>query len=129
MLWSLGLPALLLFGVFTAAPPVGQAVGLAMGINLLGGVFAGLAFAQLPVVAGRADRMVRVNGLLAQCGASGSLLGPPLMAACVQAGGWPAAAGLGLAVTVLALPLAWRAAAWAALAAETARRQAGAVPD
>jgi hypothetical protein len=31
------------------------------------------------------------------------------MAACVQAGGWTAAAGFGLVVSLLALPLAWRA--------------------
>ena len=125
MLLSLGLPALLLFGVFRPAPAIGVAIGLAIAINLLGGVFAGLAFALLPVVAGSAGRMVRANGLLAQCGASGSLLGPPLMAACVQAAGWPAAALLGGLVTVLALPLAWRAVTWAASAAERGHGQAG----
>ena len=125
MLLSLGLPALLLFGVFRPAPAVGVAIGLAIAINLLGGVFAGLAFALLPVLAGSAGSMVRANGLLAQCGASGSLLGPPTMAACVQAAGWPAAALLGGLVTVLALPLAWRAVTWAASAAERGHGQAG----
>jgi len=106
---SLGLPALLLFGVFTPAPQPGWAVALVVGLNMLGGVFASLAFALLPRVAGGAGQMVKVNGLLAQCGASGSLLGPPLMAACVQAGGWRAAAWLGLGCALLAMPLAWRA--------------------
>jgi hypothetical protein len=32
------------------------------------------------------------------------------MAACVQAGGWTAAAVFGLVVSLVALPLAWRAA-------------------
>lgn len=114
MLLALGLPALLLFGVFTPAPQAGVVIALAIAINVLGGVFASLAFALLPVVAGSADRLVRANGLLAQCGASGSLLGPPLMAACAQAGGWTAAALLGALVTALALPLAWWAAGWAA---------------
>ena len=108
---SLGLPALLLWGVFTPAPSAGLAITLVILINMLGGVFASLAFALLPGVAGSSGQMVRANGLLAQCGASGSLVGPPLMAVCVQAGGWPAAALLGSAVTLLALPLAWRAVA------------------
>ena len=117
---ALGLPALLLFGVFRPAPQAALAIALALLINVLGGVFASLSFALLPVVAGSAGQMVRANGLLAQCGASGSLLGPPLMAACVQAGGWPAAAVLGLVVTAAALPLAWRAAAAAPGAGSTA---------
>ena len=111
---SLGLPPLLLFGVFMPAPQAGVAIGLAVLLNMLGGVFASLAFALLPRLAGAPGQMVRANGLLAQCGASGSLLGPPTMAACVQAGGWTAASALGLVVSLLALPLAWRAASAAA---------------
>ncbi|OYU98681.1 MAG: hypothetical protein CFE45_15575, partial [Burkholderiales bacterium PBB5] len=106
---ALGLPALLLLGVFTPAPLPAVAIGGAIVLNLLGGIYASLAFALLPRVAGGTGQMVKVNGLLAQCGASGSLLGPPLMAACVQAGGWPAAAWLGLGCALLAMPLAWRA--------------------
>ena len=107
---SLGLPPLLLFGVFTPAPTAAVAIGLALVLNMLGGVFASLGFALLPRLATEPGQMVRANGLLAQCGASGSLLGPPAMAACVQAGGWTAAAVLGLVVSLVALPLAWRAA-------------------
>ena len=106
---SLGAPPLLLFGVFTTAPTAAVAIGLAVLLSMLGGVFASLAFALLPRLATAPGQMVRANGLLAQCGASGSLLGPPAMAACVQAGGWAAAAVLGLVVSAIALPLAWRA--------------------
>lgn len=106
---SIGLPPLLLFGVFTTAPPAAVAIGLTVLLSMLGGVFASLAFALLPRLATAPGQMVRANGLLAQCGASGSLLGPPAMAACVQAGGWTAAASLGLIVSLVALPLAWRA--------------------
>lgn len=106
---SLAVPALLLFGVFTTAPHPLVAVALAIALNMLGGVFASLTFALLPRVAGAPSQMVKVNGLIAQCGASGSLLGPPLMAACVQAGGWRAAAWLGLGCAAVAVPLAWRA--------------------
>jgi len=108
---SLGLPPLLLFGVFTPAPRAEVAIGLAIALNMVGGVFASLAFALLPRLATAPGQMVRANGLLAQCGASGSLLGPPTMAACVQVGGWTAAAVLGLIVSLIAMPLAWRAAA------------------
>jgi MFS family permease len=107
---SLGLPPLLLFGVFTTAPQAHVAIGLAVLLNMLGGVFASLAFALLPRLASEPGQMVRANGMLAQCGASGSLLGPPIMAACVQAGGWTAAAVLGLVASLAALPLAWHAA-------------------
>ena len=106
---SLGAPPLLLFGVFTTAPTATVAIGLAVLLSMLGGVFVSLAFALLPRLATAPGQMVRANGLLAQCGASGSLLGPPAMAACVQAGGWAAAAVLGLVVSAIALPLAWRA--------------------
>ena len=106
---SLGVPPLLLFGVFTTAPTATVAIGLAVLLSMLGGVFASLAFALLPRLATAPGQLVRANGLLAQCGASGSLLGPPAMAACVQAGGWAAAAVLGLVVSALALPLAWHA--------------------
>jgi CP family cyanate transporter-like MFS transporter len=106
---SLGLPPLMLFGVFTATPDAPVAIGLAVALNMVGGLFASLAFAILPRLVDGPGTMVRANGLLAQCGASGSLLGPPLMAACVQAGGWRAAAVLGLGVSLLAVAFAWRA--------------------
>ncbi len=106
---SLGLPPLLLFGVFAPAPPAAAAIALAVLLSMVGGVFASLAFAVLPRLAPAPGDLVRANGRLAQCGASGSLLGPPVMAACVQAGGWRAAALLGLLISLAALPLAWRA--------------------
>lgn len=109
VLLSLGLPPLLLFGVFTTAPQPAMAIGLAVLLNLVGGVFASLTFALLPRLAAGPGQLVHANGVLAQCGASGSLLGPPLMAASVQAGGWTAAAALGLLVSLAAVPLAWRA--------------------
>lgn len=108
---SLGLPPLLLFAVFTPAPVLPWALAAAVALNALGGIFASLAFALLPRVAPDARSLVRGNGWIAQCGASGSLLGPPLMAGAVQVGGWHAAAVLGLVVSALALPLIWRATA------------------
>lgn len=108
-LLALALPALMLWGIFRPAPDAAWAVGLAIACSLLGGVFASCAFAMLPRVALRPAQLARVNGLITQCGASGSLLGPPLMAAGVAWGGWQGAAALGVLITVPALPLAWRA--------------------
>lgn len=107
--WGLGLPPLLLFGLFTDRPDPPLALALAVGINVLGGVYASLSFALLPRLVQGAGPLVRANGWLAQCGASGSLLGPPLMASCVQAGGWGAAAGAGLVISAAAVACAWRA--------------------
>jgi MFS family permease len=107
---SIGLPPLMLWAAFRAEPDLPSALAWVIGLNMLGGVFASLAFALLPRLAGSPSRMVRANGLIAQCGASGSLLGPPAMAACVEWGGWPAAALFGAVVSAAALPLAWHAA-------------------
>ena len=108
--WSLGLPPLLLFGLFRSAPPQDLAIGLAIAINMLGGVFIGIAFALLPRVATTSPQLVGANGLIAQCGAAGSWLGPPVMAACVEHAGWNAAAGAGLLASVLSLALTTKAA-------------------
>lgn len=106
---ALGLPPLLLFAVFTPAPVRPWALAAAVAINALGGIFASLAFAWLPRVARGPAALVHANGWITQCGASGSLLGPPPSAAAVQAGGWTAAAVLGLVVSGVTLVLAWRA--------------------
>jgi hypothetical protein len=54
-------------------------------------------------------QLVRANGLITQFGASGSLLGPPVMAAGIGQFGWPGGAAVATAVALLSLPFAWRA--------------------
>lgn len=103
------LPGLMLFGVFVDSPAVLPVALLATALNALAGVYFSLAFAWLPAVAGGPAGMVRANGLIAQFGAGGALAGPPLMAACVERWGWPAAAVAGAAFALLAVPLAWGA--------------------
>ncbi len=103
------LPGLMLFGVFVDPPAVLPVALLATALNALAGVYFSLAFAWLPAVAGGPAGMVRANGLIAQFGAGGALAGPPLMAACVERWGWPAAAVAGAAFALLAVPLAWGA--------------------
>jgi cyanate permease len=90
----------LMFAVFGAGSQA-AAVGMAaLCLNLALGVYGGLAFALLPRVAGDAARAARTYGLLAQFGASGSLVGPPLLAFAAETAGWTAAAALGCALAV-----------------------------
>lgn len=84
---------------------------LAIAINAASGVFPSLVFALLPLAARTPERLALASGRLTQFGASGALLGPPLMGAVVERWGWSAAGGLALALSALAIPLAlfaWR---------------------
>ncbi|MFE0754796.1 MFS transporter [Inquilinus sp. NPDC058860] len=99
-------PALLLFAVFT--PSGGSWLWPAMAatlLNAISGAVPAVVFARLPDAVGPGGDMATANGLLAQGGASGSLLGPPLLAAAASHFGWPAAAGAGLAASALCLLL------------------------
>ena len=107
MLLSAAVPGLMLFGVFVEAPALLQVALVATVLNAIAGICFSLVFAWLPAVAGGSAGMVRANGLIAQFGAGGALAGPPLMAACVERWGWPAAAVAGAGFALLALPLAW----------------------
>jgi hypothetical protein len=66
-------------------------------------------FAAVPRMAAAPDHLAVVNGLIAQLGSAGTLLGPPLFALAVAAAGWgtfpplvAAFTGLGLAALLLA---------------------------
>ena len=105
---SLLVPAALAFAVFTPNGPTPWAAAIAVLLNAVSGLFVSFAFAHAPIAAGGVERMTQINGLIAQFGASGSLIGPPLMAAAVERWGWGAAAVCGLIVSLIALPLAAR---------------------
>lgn len=91
------------------APPL-QLVAMAIAVNLVSGVFASLVFALLPRVAGSPERLSLASGRLTQFGASGALLGPPLIGSVVErGGGWQAAGWASLALSLVAAGLAWRA--------------------
>ncbi len=108
---SLGLSGLLYLGVLRDAGDASWQAVLAIGINAASGVFPSLVFALLPLAAGSPQRLSLASGRLTQFGASGALLGPPLMGAVVERWGWHAAGGLSLALSLLAVPLAlfaWR---------------------
>lgn len=54
----------------------------------LGGLVPAAVFAAVPSIAPDASAIGPINGLLAQAGSLGSLAGPPLIALCVEWGGW-----------------------------------------
>ncbi len=101
------------------APPL-RLVALAVAVNLVSGVFASLVFALLPRVAGSPERLSLASGRLTQFGASGALLGPPLMGSIVEHWGWQAAGWASLALSLIAAGLAWRASVGGSLGGEKA---------
>lgn len=99
------LPALLLFLVFRENATLAWAAGLAILLNAVSGIVPAIAFAMLPAASGGERNLPAANGLFTQFGAGGSLVGPPLMAACVAPFGWPGAAVLGAAASAGCLVL------------------------
>lgn len=106
------------------APPL-QLAFMAIAVNLVSGVFASLVFALLPRVAGSPERLSLASGRLTQFGASGALIGPPLIGSVVEHWGWPAAGWASLALSLVAAGLAWRAVAHGAAVNATAAGAAG----
>ncbi|MEO8542416.1 MAG: MFS transporter [Burkholderiaceae bacterium] len=115
MTFAIVLPALMLFGVFNDNTGILQVAALMLVLNTISGVYSGLAFALLPVLARTDAEMAVANGLTLQLGATGSLLGPPLFAACVEQWGWAGAASAGALMSALCLALMQgaRPASWA----------------
>lgn len=112
LLLSLGGSGALYLAAYSTALPAEARAGAAVAVNLCSGVFATLVFGLLPRAAGHDDRLALASGRLTQCGASGALLGPPLVGACAERLGWPVAGGVSLGLSLVALPLAlwaWRA--------------------
>ena len=108
---SLGLSGLLFLAALRDDGQAPLQALLAIAVNAASGVFPSLVFALLPLAARTPERLALASGRLTQFGASGALLGPPLMGAVVERWGWSAAGGLALALSALAIPLAlfaWR---------------------
>ena len=99
------LPAVLLFAVFAEGASLARVTVLMLVLNTISGVYAGLAFALLPTLARSDHEMAVANGLTLQFGATGSLLGPPMFAACVERWGWTGAAVAGALVSTACLLL------------------------
>ncbi|MEO7937583.1 MAG: hypothetical protein ABIR55_03085, partial [Burkholderiaceae bacterium] len=99
------LPAGLLFAVFADGAGILRVTVLMLLLNAISGIYAGLAFALLPTLARSDQEMAVANGLTLQFGATGSLLGPPMFAACVERWGWTGAAVAGALVSTVCLLL------------------------
>lgn len=95
----------LTFVIFDPAAALPAVLRAALLQNAALGLFGGLAFAVLPRVAGERGT-ARAYGLLAQFGASGSLAGPPLLAAVYDLAGWRTMAALCAVLAIGALALA-----------------------
>lgn len=99
------LPAVLLFSVFAEGAGIVRVTVLMLVLNTISGIYPGLAFAMLPTLARSDHAMAVANGLTLQFGATGSLLGPPMFAACVERWGWTGAAVAGALVSAVCLLL------------------------
>jgi MFS family permease len=95
----------MLFAVFADGASVWRVALLMLVLNTVSGIYAGLAFALLPALARSDNDMAMANGLTLQFGATGSLLGPPVFAACVERWGWSGAAVAGALVSTACLVL------------------------
>lgn len=110
---ALVLSLLVTAALFPFAYQLGAAPGrlamVALLVNFVSGVFGSLVFALLPTAAGSADRLSLASGRLTQFGASGALLGPPLIGFIVERWSWHTAGVASLALSLLAASLAWAA--------------------
>lgn len=101
---SLLVPAALLFAVYFEGFPFALSSAIFIVLNIVSGIFPALVFSLLPRLSHDSD-VTAANGAIAQAGATGSLLGPPIYAYCVGLGGWPTAAAFGLVASSIAFLL------------------------
>jgi CP family cyanate transporter-like MFS transporter len=104
MVAGLVVPAALLFVAWDASAGAWAVSAASILLSAVSGVIPAIAFARMPVLAGPGGVAV-ANGLFAQFGASGSMVGPPLLAACAGHWGWTAAAMVGAAASAACLVL------------------------
>jgi predicted MFS family arabinose efflux permease len=97
------------FPVVRAGGSFGASVLAAAALLAANGVVVAGVFAAVPRMAAAPDHLAVVNGLIAQLGSAGTLLGPPLFALAVGVAGWgtfpplvAAFTGLGLVALLLA---------------------------
>jgi predicted MFS family arabinose efflux permease len=94
---------------FASAGSAGLGIAAAALILFANGAVVSAMFAAVPHLAGHPSGVALGNGLIAQLGSLGTLLGPPLFGAVIAAAGWHAVPALSLAFAVLGLALAWAA--------------------
>ena len=98
---------LTVYGGVLDSPATAKALA-AVTVNLFSGVFACLSFSLVARAAGSPDRLALASGRLTQLGASGALIGPPLLGAAVERWGWHSAGILSCLLSFVALaPAIW----------------------
>jgi MFS family permease len=102
--------------VFDGGGSVTRVVVAAAIVLLANGIVVSALFAAVPRLARDPARIALGNGLVAQLGSLGTLIGPPLFGSAIAAFGWHAVPALLLVFTLLGIALA--------LAAETAGKAA-----
>jgi MFS family permease len=109
---SLLMPLAAVPAFLTDAPLILAVVAAAV-ILVANGIVVSAMFAAVPRLARRPARIALGNGLVAQLGSLGTLLGPPLFGGAIAAFGWPATPVLilGFALCGIALALAAEVAA------------------
>src|SRR5215467_2638396 len=99
-------------GIFVNGVPDIARLALAGLYSAVIGVVPGCLFTAIPVHAPRRQLIGAATGLLMQVSNFGALIGPPITAALVSAGGWPAASWMtAIAMGIAALAgvfLHWR---------------------
>lgn len=100
------------FPAFSTGSASGQIVVFAAIATFMSGILVAQTFATVPKVAGTPDLVGPSNGLVAQLGSLGALIGPPLVGALITITGWTAVplivAGFALSFFVLFLLLTRR---------------------
>lgn len=86
--------------IFPAVMPTWVALAAAAAAFVAGGFVPAAIFAWVPQLVSHPGAIAPMNGLIAQCGSLGSLLGPPLLAIWVSALGWSAAPVFLLAIAI-----------------------------
>jgi predicted MFS family arabinose efflux permease len=95
---------------FASTGSVGVGIAGAAIVLFANGVVVSAMFAAVPRLADHPSGVALGNGLIAQLGSLGTLLGPPLFGVAIATAGWQASPGVILAITLLGLGLAWMAA-------------------
>lgn len=95
--------------LFGGGGSLGPGIAAAAVILFANGVVVSALFAAVPRLAPSPSGVALGNGLIAQLGSLGTLLGPPLFGAVIAAAGWHASVGLILAFALLGFALVWAA--------------------
>ena len=94
---------------FVGSGSIGLVTAAAAAILFANGMVVSAMFAAVPRLAPDPSGVALGNGLIAQLGSLGTLLGPPLFGAVIGAAGWATGVALILVFALLGLVLAWAA--------------------